>query len=100
MQEVHIALQVVNTQMGKGVNDWNERADILNAEIKLVENALQGQIADLKDSVLDGDSNLDQRMQIIMNKLQERIRAQVDESLDQLKERFNENLELIETKFK
>ena len=86
--------------MGKGVNDWNERADILNAEIKLVENALQGQIADLKDSVLDGDSNLDQRMQIIMNKLQERIRAQVDESLDQLKERFNENLELIETKFK
>ena len=86
--------------MTKGVSDWKERADILSAEIKLLDNAMQGQIADLKDSVLDGDSNLDQRMQIVANKLQERVKIQVEESLDELKNRFNENLELIETKFK
>ena len=39
-------------------------------------------------------------MQIVVNKLQERIKIQVEESLNELKDRFNENLELIESKFK
>jgi hypothetical protein len=40
MQEVHEAIKVLNGMMGKGSTDWQDRADNLNAETKLVENAL------------------------------------------------------------
>ena len=54
----------------------------------------------MKDGVVENDSKFDQRVAIISNRLQEKVKVQVDESLNELKNRFNENLELIETKFK
>jgi len=72
----------------------------MSAEMKLLENAIMGQIADVKDLVTDGDSNLDERIQIVVSRIQERVKSQIDENLLELKNRFNENLDLIENKFK
>ena len=54
----------------------------------------------MKDALLDGDKNAEERNQIFTNRLQEKVKTQVDESLLELRNRFNENLELIEQKFK
>ena len=71
----------------------------MSAETKLLESALQSQIADMKDTILDGDRNAEERNKIFMNRLQEKVKAQVDDSLEELKNKFNENLEVIEQKF-
>ena len=54
----------------------------------------------MKQALLDGDRNAEERNQLLQTRLQEKVKVQVDESLHELKERFNENLELIEQKFK
>lgn len=59
-----------------------------------------GQIADIKDMVTDGDTNLDERINMILGRIQDRVKVQIDENLLELKNRFNENLDLIEGKFK
>lgn len=82
------------------MSDWKERADILSSDIKLLENSVQAQIANIKDGVFDNDAKFDQRVSVVSTRLQEKIKIQVDESLNELKTRFNENLELIESKFK
>ena len=96
LKEVHQAIKELNTQIGRGANDWRERADQLNAETKLLENATQSQVADLKDAILDGDKNAEERNQIFASRLQERVKAQIDESLAELQQRFNQNIEAIQ----
>lgn len=54
----------------------------------------------LKDSFQDGDTNLDARIQLASSRIQEKLKLQVDESLLEISDRFNENLEIIESKFK
>ena len=39
-QEIHEAVKIVNNQMGKGSDDWQDRSELLSAETKLLENAL------------------------------------------------------------
>ena len=95
LQEVHEAIKELNSQIGKGANDWRDRCDQVSADTKLLENAIQSQIADLKDQILDGDRSQEERNQIFANRLQEKVKTQVDESLSELRNRFNQNLELI-----
>ena len=40
LKEVHDAIKELNSQIGKGANDWRDRADQVSAETKLLENAL------------------------------------------------------------
>ena len=40
LNEVHEAIKELNTQIGKGANDWRDKADHLSAETKLLEQAL------------------------------------------------------------
>ena len=95
LQEVHEAIKELNSQIGKGANDWRDRCDQVSADTQLLENAIQSQIADLKETILEGDKNMDERNQVFSNRLQEKVKAQVDESLSELRNRFNQNLELI-----
>jgi hypothetical protein len=48
----------------------------------------------------DGDTNLDDRIQVALSKMQERVKLQIDDNLSGLQEHFNSNLESIESKFK
>ena len=41
LKEVHVAIKELNSQIGKGSNDWRERCDQLSAESRLLENAVQ-----------------------------------------------------------
>ena len=100
LEEVHQAIKQVNSSMLKTENDWKDRCDVIQAESKMLESALQAQISDVKERILDGDSNADERIRLMQQKMQGRIKDQIDESLVELKNRFNENLELIESKFK
>ena len=59
IKEVHDAIKELNSQIGKGANDWRDRCDQLSAETKLVENALQAQVLDLKDAMQDNERNMD-----------------------------------------
>lgn len=40
LTEVHEAIKELNNQIGKGANDWRDRADQISAESKLLENAI------------------------------------------------------------
>lgn len=61
LQEVHEAIKELNSQIGKGANDWRDRCDQVSADTQLLENAIQSQIADLKETILEGDKNMDER---------------------------------------
>jgi len=60
---------VLNNQIGKGTTDWKERCDVLASELKLMENAIQAQLADVKDQIQDGDANLDERIQVATSRI-------------------------------
>ena len=40
LKEVHEAIKELNSQIGKGANDWRDRCDELSAETRLLEQAL------------------------------------------------------------
>ena len=59
--------------LGKGSIDWKERADTINAENKLLENALQAQISDLKQSLRNRDTNVEERINIVATQVNEKF---------------------------
>lgn len=91
---------MLDNDLNKTSYDWRERADGLSAEIKVLEVQFNSQLANVKDMLQDGDSNLDARIQVASSKLSEKLKLQTDESLQEITKRFNENLDLIEQKFK
>jgi len=99
-QEIHEAIKEMNSQIGRGESDWRDRLDQVIGETKVLESTIQAQFADLKEAISESERNQDDRNETFTKRLQEKVKLQVDESLSELRNRFNENLELIQSKFK
>lgn len=100
MEALEAQIKVLDSDLSKCTFDWRERCDTIAADVKSLEVHFNSQFANFKDMFQDGDSNLDARIQVALSKLQEKIKLQTEEGLLEIKDRFNENLDLIETKFK
>ena len=49
---------------------------------------------------MESEKLTDERNSVFTGRLQEKVKLQVDDSLSELRNRFNDNLELIQEKFK
>ena len=49
---------------------------------------------------MESEKLTDERNSVFTGRLQEKVKLQVDDSLGELRNRFNDNLELIQEKFK
>ena len=74
-QEVHEAIRELHQQIGKGQNDWRERVDLAGAELKVLEKAMQGQIADVRHQIMESEKLSEERNVVFTGRLQEKVKG-------------------------
>lgn len=81
LESVTVQMKAVESELGKCQYDWRERADGLAQEMKANEVYVNSQLANLKDLLQNGDSNIDARLQVTVSKLTETVRYQIEDQI-------------------
>jgi len=72
--EIHSALKLLNANVGKVNSDSKDRFDMLSNEVRVLENAVSVQIQDLRNKVEVDDKTLEERIQLAMDRVYDRLK--------------------------
>jgi hypothetical protein len=74
--------------------------DGFSAELRIVEQNLGVKISSIRVDHNSDESNIDEHISMAMLRQQDKVKQMIDLALADLTNKFNENLDLIESKFK
>ena len=74
MLEIHSALKLLNANVGKVNSDSKDRFDMLSNEVRVLENAVAVQMQDLRNKVEVDDKTLEERIQLAVDRVYDRLR--------------------------
>lgn len=97
--EIHNALKLLNNNIGKVNSDAKDRYDILNNEMRVFENACNSLIQDLRNKVEVDDKTLEERIQLAVNKINDKLIGQIEGAVTDYNKLVTDNSRLLVEKF-
>ena len=97
--EIHSALKLLNSNIGKVNSDCKDRFDMLSGEIRVMENATNIQIQDLRNKVEVDDKTLEGRIKLAVDKVYDRLKQQIDGAVLDYNKLVADNNRLLQEKF-
>lgn len=97
--EIHSALKLLNSNIGKVNSDCKDRFDMLSGEIRVMENATNVQIQDLRNKVEVDDKTLEGRIKLAVDKVYDRLKQQIDGAVLDYNKLMADNNRLLQEKF-
>lgn len=92
-------MKLLNSNIGKSNTDSKDRYDMLNNELMVFENACNSMIADLKNKVKVDDNSLEERIQLAVERIKERLTSQLDGAVLDYNKLVRDNNRLLQEKF-
>jgi len=97
--EVHNALKLLNGNIGKVNTDSKDRYDLLQNEVRVLENALHSQLQDLKNKFEVDDSSLEDRVRLAVERVNEKLLTRIDKAVIDYNQLVSDNNKLLTEKF-
>ena len=76
--EIHNALKLLNSNIGKVNSDGKDRFDSVSSEMRVLENALQAQVGDLRLKSEVDDRGLEERISFASDKIYLKLKDQLE----------------------
>ena len=100
IQEIHQALKMFNQVIKACKDEIKDVKDGFSAELRIVEQNLGVKISSIRVDHNSDESNIDEHISMAMLRQQDKVKQMIDLALADLTNKFNKNLDLIESKFK
>ncbi|CDW87201.1 UNKNOWN [Stylonychia lemnae] len=88
--EIHSALKLLNSNIGKVNSDCKDRFDMINSEMRVHENATNVQIQDLRNKVEVDDKSIEERLQLAVDKAYDRLKQNFDATMNDYNKMVNQ----------
>ncbi len=97
--EIHNALKLLNSNIGKVNSDAKDRFDMINNEMRVMENAVSVQIQDLRNKVEVDDNTLEQRIQLAVDRVYDKLKQSIDGAVLDYNKLVQDHSRLLTEKF-
>jgi hypothetical protein len=97
--EIHAALKLLNSNIGKVNSDNKDRFDMLSNEMRVHENAVSTQIQDLRNKVEVDDNSLEDRINLAVDKVHDRLKGQLDSAVADYNKLVRDSNALLSERF-
>lgn len=97
--EIHSALKLLNSNIGKVSADSKDRFEMVNNEMRVHENAISSQIQDLRNKVEVDDKSLEERIQMAVDRVYGRLKGEIDGTVSDYNKLVADTNSLLREKF-
>lgn len=97
--EIHNALKLLNSNIGKVNSDAKDRFDMMTNDFRVMENAISVQIQDLRNKVEVDDNTLEQRIQLAVDRVYDKLKQSIDGAVLDYNKLVQEHSRMLSEKF-